>query len=174
MFAVKETVWGDVPGILALYQTVAAESGGIIRFREEITPDYVHDFVTKSLRNGLSRVVPHPRNGAEIVAEMHAYPYGLAAFSHILTDLTIVVHPSFQGQKIGSLIFEHFLAEVTGKMPHILRVELFVRENNVPAIRFYKKLGFVEEGRHRHKIKNKDGSLETPLEMTWFNPRYAG
>ncbi|MBD0258085.1 MAG: GNAT family N-acetyltransferase [Cytophagales bacterium] len=174
MFAVKETVWGDVPGILALYQTVATESGGIIRLREEITLDYVNDFITKSLRTGLSRVVHHPRNQAEIVAEMHAYQYGPAAFSHILTDLTIVVHPSFQGQKIGMLIFEHFLAEVAGKMPHILRVELFVRENNMAATRFYKKLGFVEEGRHWNKIKNKDGSLETPLEMTWFNPRYEG
>jgi ribosomal protein S18 acetylase RimI-like enzyme len=83
-----------------------------------------------------------------------------------------VVHPAFQGQKLGKFIFEHLLSTVAEKMPHILRLELFVRENNVKAIKFYKKLGFIEEGRHKNKIKNTDNSLETPIEMAWFNPSY--
>ncbi len=40
------------------------------------------------------------------------------------------------------------------------------------AIKFYEKLGFTQEGRHKDKIKNTDNSLETPIGMTWFNPNY--
>jgi ribosomal protein S18 acetylase RimI-like enzyme len=172
MFVIRKTVPDDVSKILRLYQEIAATQGGIIRVKEEITEDYINKFVQQSLSSGLALVITHPDNKAEIIAEIHAYQYGLLAFRHILTDLTIVVHPSFQGQKIGKLIFEHFLAQVKEKLPHILRVELFVRENNAKAIRFYEKLGFIEEGRHKNKIKNMDNFLETPVEMTWFNPNY--
>jgi ribosomal protein S18 acetylase RimI-like enzyme len=172
MFEVRNSGLRDISKVLELYRAVSIVSGGIIRIAEEITPHYIEDFITKSLQSGLAFVVEHPNNKDEIIAEIHAYQYGLSAFRHILTDLTIVVHPAFQGQRVGKLIFEHLLGEVTEKMPHILRVELFVREANVKAIEFYKKLGFVEEGRHKNKIKNRDNSLETPIEMTWFNPSY--
>jgi ribosomal protein S18 acetylase RimI-like enzyme len=172
MFEVRDTSLRDISKVLELYRTVSIASGGIIRIAEEITPQYIEDFITKSLQSGLAFVIDHPDHQEEIIAEIHAYQYGLAAFRHILTDLTIVVHPAFQGQRIGKLIFAHLLGEVTEKMPHILRVELFVREANTKAIEFYKKLGFVEEGRHTSKIKNQNNSLETPLEMTWFNPSY--
>jgi GNAT superfamily N-acetyltransferase len=172
MIEVKNTTLEDVPKILELYRTMANEPGGIIRTAEEITSYYVEEFITKSMRSGSAFVISHPANKAEAIAEIHAYPYGLTAFRHILTDLTIVVHPGFQGQKLGKLIFEHLLSNVVEYMPHILRLELFVRESNIKAIGFYKKLGFIEEGRHKHKIKNIDNLLETPIEMTWFNPAY--
>ncbi len=172
MLGVRKTTPADIDPILALYRTVATQSGGIIRTEEEITRPYVEAFVTGSLRSGVGYVVDHPGQAGVLVAEIHAYPYGLSAFRHILTDLTIVVHPAFQGQRIGKLIFERLLTEVAENMPHILRLELFVRENNARAIQFYQKLGFIQEGRHKHKIKNKDNALETPLEMTWFNPNY--
>ena len=172
MFVIRKTVPNDVSEILRLYQEIAATRGGIIRVKEEITGNYINKVIQQSLSSGLGLVITHPDKKAEIIAEIHAYQYGLLAFRHILTDLTIVVHPSFQGQKIGKLIFEYFLAEVKEKLPHILRVELFVRENNTKAIQFYEKLGFIEEGRHKNKIKNRDGLLETPVEMTWFNPNY--
>lgn len=172
MYQVEPTDLSDVRRILELYQTVVRQSRGIIRIPTEVTFEYIEDFVIKSLRTGLCYIVNDPDNKERILAELHAYQYGIAAFRHILTDLTIVVHPTFQGQKIGKLIFTHFLNQVAEKMPHILRVELFVREENVKAVEFYQKLGFVEEGRHQHKIKNQDNSLETPIEMTWFNPQY--
>jgi ribosomal protein S18 acetylase RimI-like enzyme len=172
MYIVESTVLEDIPKILELYRTVAAKPGGVIRFAEEITQDYIRGFVARSLASGIALIIANPEHREEIVAEIHAYQYGLAAFRHILTDLTIVVHPAFQGQKIGKLIFEYFLDEVEEKWPTILRVELFVRESNEKAIGFYRKLGFVEEGRHKNKIKNKDNLLETPIEMTWFNPNY--
>ncbi len=131
MLEVRKTTLDDVVKILALYRIVAVNSGGIIRIVEEITLPYVEEFVTSSLLAGVSYVVNHPNKAGAIVAEIHAYQIGLSTFRHILTDLTIVVHPAFGGQKIGRLIFEPLLAEVEENMPHILRVELFIRENNI-------------------------------------------
>ena len=64
------------------------------------------------------------------------------------------------------------MTKIKNEFSHILRVELYVREKNQKAIEFYQKMGFVEEGRLKNKIKNLDNSLETPIEMTWFNPNY--
>ncbi|NET34231.1 MAG: GNAT family N-acetyltransferase [Cyanothece sp. SIO1E1] len=158
--------------IFSLYQDVVRHSGGIIRIEEEVTSDYVRSFLQKSIQSGIAYHITDPAEAQSIIAEIHAYKPGLSAFRHILADLTIVVHPDFQGKGLGKKLFVAFLEEVRVKFPEVLRVELFVREQNTSAIRFYQKMGFIEEGRLKDKILNLDGSLETPLEMTWFNPGF--
>ncbi|MFN7119656.1 MAG: GNAT family N-acetyltransferase [Saprospiraceae bacterium] len=158
--------------LFRLYQKVAAESGGIIRVSSEITPAYVSGMLHKCVQQGLIFGIFNPAKPFQLIAEIHTYTPDIQAFRHLLTDLTVVVHPDFQGKGLGKLIFEHLLNEIKRAHPHILRVELFVRENNAKAVEFYQRLGFIEQGRHRHKIKNADGSLETPIEMAWFNPAY--
>ena len=158
--------------ILSLYQEVVRHSGGIIRIQEEVTSDYVRSFLQKSIQSGIAYHIADPNKAQSIIAEIHAYKPGISAFRHILADLTIVVHPSFQGKGLGKQLFVAFLEEVQAKFPEVLRVELFVREQNTSAIRFYQKMGFIEEGRLKNKILNLDSSLETPIEMTWFNPNF--
>ncbi len=169
---IQKSIFANAEAVLALYKEVVRRSGGIIRIEEEITLEYVESFLRKSTHAGIAFHIPHPTQKNLIIAEVHAYKTGLSAFRHILTNLTIVVHPDFQGHGLGKQIFLAFLKEVKEKFPEILRVELFVREQNTTAIGFYKKMGFVEEGRLKDKILNVDGSLETPIEMTWFNPHF--
>jgi ribosomal protein S18 acetylase RimI-like enzyme len=171
-YLIRKAELQDAQSLSKLYQRVAESSGGIIRNYSEITLDYINYFLQKSLETGIILVIPHPEYPAEIIAEIHTYQEKLLAFRHILTDLTIVVHPDFQSQKLGKAIFEALLTKIKNEFSHILRVELYVREKNQKAIEFYQKMGFVEEGRLKNKIKNLDNSLETPIEMTWFNPNY--
>lgn len=171
-YRIRKSSPADSEAVLALYKEVVRRSGGIIRIEKEVTDEYVQSFLEKSLNSGIAFHIPHPNQDHSIIAEVHAYKAGLSAFRHILTDLTIVVHPDFQGQGLGKQIFIAFLEEVKAKFPEVLRVELFVREQNTGAIHFYKKMGFLEEGRLKDKILNVDGSLETPIEMTWFNPHF--
>ncbi len=171
MYTIQKAISSDASQILKLYKKVGHQPGGIIRLEREITFEYVQDFMHKSINDGLILVVLNPNN-RQIIGEIHAYRIGLSAFRHILTDLTIVVDPEFQGQKIGKLLFNTFLERVKVEHPNILRVELFVRENNTNAIRFYLKLGFCNEGKQYQKIKNPDLTLETPIHMVWFNPNY--
>ena len=161
----------DYSQLILLYKEVASKSGGIIRIDDEIDFDYVSMFIENSTKNGLSLVA---EIDSQIVAEIHAYTPEILAFRHMLSDLTIVVHPEFQNQGIGKKLFREFLNIVQEEFPHILRIELYVREENNPIVKFYESLGFINEGRQKNKILNAANKLETPLHMAWFNPDFNG
>jgi ribosomal protein S18 acetylase RimI-like enzyme len=171
-FPIRSARPDDASGLQHLYRTVAERSGGIIRIPAEITAGYVAGFLAKSLSEGYSFVVENPDSPGEILAETHTYSYGIFAHRHILTDLTICVHPDWQGQGFGKKIFQHLLQVIENERNDILRVELWVREHNSKAVAFYEKLGFVREGRFEQMIWNADGSFDTPLGMAWVNPTF--
>ena len=162
----------DVDRILKLYQLVARHDGGIARIEKEITDEYVRNFVTKSIAAGLIIVGVHPEDENTLVAEIHAYKPEIKIFDHVLSDLTIAVHPDHQGKKIGRTIFTIFLEEVGRNMPNIGRVELVTRESNARAIKLYQSLGFRIEGRMEMRIKNSVGMYEADIPMGWQNPNF--
>jgi len=166
---IRRTSDQDYPVLVNLYREVARISGGIIRTDREINFDYINEFIENSLRQGLSLVA---ERDSGIVGEIHAYTPEIYAFRHMLSELTIVVHPDHQRQGIGRKLFTAFLNIVQREFPHILRLELYVREENKPIVRFYESLGFINEGRQKNKILNADNELETPLHMAWFNPNF--
>ena len=168
--SIRRAVVEDYSQLICLYKEVASKSGGIIRIDDEINFDYVNMFIENSLRSGLSLVA---EVDSQIVAEIHAYTPEIYAFRHMLSDLTIVVHPEFQNQGLGKMLFSEFLRKVQEDFNHILRIELYVREENTPIVDFYKSLGFINEGRQNNKILNASNELETPLHMAWFNPSFG-
>jgi ribosomal protein S18 acetylase RimI-like enzyme len=170
-FQIRPATSADLVAIMELYQAVAEVASGIIRRPQEIKTEYIQDFLVHSLADGLILLIENPDN-QEVIAEIHAYKYGIEAFAHILGDLTIVVHPTYQSQGLGKQIFTTFLQIIEEKFSEVLRVELFVREKNQKAIAFYQKLGFVIEGKLTNRILNSNGELETPLAMAWFNPNF--
>lgn len=156
----------DLPRVLGLYRRVAATPGGLARLVDEIDDSYVHSFLSRAIANGLTLVaIDDP---GEISGEIHAYSPNLYCFSHVFSDLTIVVDPEHQGKGVGRLLFTQFLASVTEEYPHIKRVELIARESNEAAIRFYESLGFSVEGEMKSRIRNVDGTLEADIPMAWI------
>ena len=154
----------DLTAIAALYKTVAAIEGGLARSQGEITQDYVRHNLVMSLTHGLSLIA---RIDGSIVAEIHTYRPTPKVFSHVLSDLTIAVHPDYQNKGVGKALFMQLLNEVKANLPDILRVELIARESNQRAILFYQTLGFVIEGRMINRIKNSNGVLEANIPMAW-------
>ena len=152
-----------------LYELVALKKDGIIRNEKEITKEYVENFLENSMNNGLI-LLAGDKTG--LIGEIHAYTPGIYAFRHILSNLTIVVHPEYQGMGVGRRLFKYFLDTVKEHYTHILRIELFVRSHNHKVHSFYQSLGFTDEGHHEKKILNRDMTLETPIHMAWFNPRF--
>ncbi len=161
----------DLRKIKVLYQRVAGHGPGLARTEEEITDDYVSRFLNNSIRSGLIIVAEHP-NDDTLIAEIHAYAPEPSAFRHIFSDLTIAVHPDFQGKKIGRTIFTIFLEEIGLNRPDIGRVELVTRESNERAIRFYQSMGFQVEGRFEMRIRRPDGCFEADIPMSWQNPNF--
>lgn len=162
----------DIPKIVKLYKAVAKIPGLLARSEEEVTLDYVSDFVGKSLANGLIIVGEDEQNPDQLVAEVHGYPGELDVFRHVMGDITFLVHPDHQGKGIGRTIFTIFLDEIANDRPDIGKVELITGESNRKAIGLYQSLGFLIEGRMEMRFRNPVGTFEADIPMGWVNPGF--
>ena len=162
----------DVKGMFELYRDVAKIPGGIARTRSEITEGYIKHILETALKRGLVIVAEEEGSGGKLRGCIHAYRPNPKAFSHLLSSLTIVVHPDTQGHGVGRMIFSEFLDTIKKSFKDVLRVELFVRESNLRGILLYETLGFVREGRMENRIQRIGGGHEADIYMAWFNPKF--
>src|SRR5687767_5638808 len=169
---IRTAVPEDISKIKTLYQQVARNEGGLARHEHEITDEYVAGFVKKSLASGLIIVAVHPNHDDQLIGEIHAYKPGISVFDHVLSDLTIAVHPDFQGKKVGRTLFTIFLEEIALNRPDIGKVQLVTRESNIRALQLYQSVGFKIEGRLEMQIKTPDGNYEADIPMGWQNPNF--
>jgi len=170
-YSVKRVKLSDVHKIIILYRTVAESSGGIARQADEVTETYVRNFIERCLETGIILTIEDPINPEVLIAEVHTCSPGIRVFSHLFSDLTVAVHPDYQGKGIGTLLFRTLLHEIRLNHPEILRVELIAKESNHRAISFYQKFGFKPEGRLEKRISGKTGELEADIPMAWIRPR---
>lgn len=165
-YTINSATVEDLQAIKKLYLAVASIEGGLARTANEVTDDYVSNFVEKSLKSGIILVARHSES-QQIIGEIHAYALGPKVFAHVLGELTIAVHPEHQGKKLGKTLFTELLRRVSETRMDILRVELIARESNKKAIEFYQKLGFKIEGRFVDRIRSVDGGFESDIPMAW-------
>ena len=163
---VREATRQDAQVIRQLYRNVARISQGIARTEPELTERYFESLFDTIEQHGLMLVAFDETN--RLIAEIHASKYGIRIFDHILTGLTIVVHPDYQGQGVGEQLFQAFLDETQRAFPDVTRIELESRASNEKSIGLYKSVGFVEEGRMRNKTRNADGTFDDSLWMAWY------
>jgi len=155
----------DIDNIYSLYKATASIPGGLARYQNEITEEYIIDFVSKSISRGLSLVA---EIDGRVVGELHAYKPEIKVFNHVLSELTICIHPDYQGKKYGAGLFSEFMKIVKNEMKEIKRIELIARESNRKAIIFYQSLGFKIEGCLRNRIDGIHNKLENDIPMGWI------
>ena len=165
-FEIRNGSVGDIERIVELYRDVASIEGGLARTADEVTHEYVAGFVENAALNGVIVVATEPSCG-KLIGEIHGYGLGPKVFSHVIGELTIAVHPDAQGIGVGKALFTEFMRVVRDERLDILRVELIARESNAKAIEFYKKLGFVVEGRLTGRIRSVGGGFEADIPMAW-------
>ncbi len=166
-FIIETATHTDGPALIKLYRAVAATEGGLARTQAEITNEYVTYFLQKAQESGII-LVARPTVDGPIIGEIHCYALGPRVFAHVLGELTIAVHPDYQGQGVGKALFTELLRRVEQERSDILRVELIARESNHKAIAFYHKLGFQIEGRLANRIRSIDDSgFEADIPMAW-------
>lgn len=155
----------DYPEIRLVYDVVARNPGGLARADNEISSAYIQGFMQSSKDHGIELVAE--ANG-QIVGELHAFKLGLSVFDHVLGNLTVAVHPAFQGLGIGRKLFLRLFDSIGDRFPEISRVELIVRESNTRAIHLYESLGFAIEGRMKGRICGISGAYEADIPMAWL------
>ncbi len=79
-------------------------------------------------------------------------------------EFGVSVHPDHQGQGVGKRLIETLL-QWARKNSQIEKVVLQVFATNKKAIELYKKIGFIEEGRHIKAIKQPDGTYVDIVQM---------
>ena len=79
-------------------------------------------------------------------------------------EFGLSVHPNLQGLGIGHLLIEALLIWAN-KNERIEKVYLKVFDTNKNAIKLYKDLGFIEEGRHIKAIKQMSGEYVDTIQM---------
>lgn len=159
---VRASTLADAPAILVLHAAAASRGGGLAREPDEMALAPIEAALARSLESG---VALSAWAGEDIAGEIHASRLGPRQFAHNLTDLTVAVHPEFQGRGIGAQLFEALFAEAAKLSPRIERIELMCREGNLGAVQLYQRLGFVIEGRFQRRVRLADGTVEDDLAM---------
>ena len=104
-------------------------------------------------------VLGESENGIYLVAEQegkiagHAFlePLHLKSICHV-AQLSIGVHHGWQEKGIGTALMKQVI-DWAKQSKTIEKIELNVRASNDRAIALYKKMGFIEEGRLKNRIK---------------------
>ena len=159
---IRPTAPTDAPAILTLHMAAASNGGGLAREPDEMSLAGIEASLARPFEDGVALMAWIDGAAA---GEIHASRYAPRQFAHNLTDLTVAVHPDFQGRGVGAALFEALFVAAAKMAPPIERIELLCREGNGGALRLYQRLGFVIEGRFHRRVRLKDGTVEDDLAM---------
>ncbi len=81
----------------------------------------------------------------EIVGQLDLYTFPLHPRRRHVGQIGMAVRDDWQGKGVGSALLQAAI-DVADKWLNLLRLELEVYTDNEPAVRLYKKFGFVVEG----------------------------
>jgi RimJ/RimL family protein N-acetyltransferase len=162
---IRNALPADATTLCEAERETARTPGLLVSRPAELNPTAFERKIIALSRDGLYLVAE--RNG-QLAGHALLEPLGLEALRHILV-LTIVVHPGYQGQGVGSALMTRLLDWARAR-PALARVELRVRETNQRARRLYERFGFVEEGRLQKRIRLPDGTFIADITMAWFAP----
>lgn len=169
---IRKALPGDLLQILELYRQVASVPGGLARNEIEINEGFISTCMQSSADRGFEFVAIVNEASGQVAGEIHCWQPEPGVFSHVLSSLTVAIHPMHQGKQIGRALFTHLLHHIEINCTSVLRVELIARESNQRAIQFYESLGFKQEGRFEKRIRNHNNQFEADIPMAWMNPCY--
>jgi ribosomal protein S18 acetylase RimI-like enzyme len=168
----REAELADVPYIQALYQAAARAGGGLARAAEEVSESYVADFVRHSQQRGMILVLHPAGEPTRVIGELHGYSQGLQVFSHVFENVTMAVHPNYQGRGLGRRLIQGLQNKIRQHLPHIMKIELKCFSHNQQALNLYQNTGFTLEGRQQNRVWVQDDTFADGISLAWFNPDY--
>lgn len=108
-------------------------------------------------------------DGERLVGSAGLHSVGPQARRRHAMMLGIGVHPDAHGRGVGSALMDALTRQADDWLG-VLRIELTVFADNVPAIRLYERFGFEHEGRLRG-FALRDGRYVDAFTMARLHPR---
>lgn len=161
--AIRSAEPADALGISHLYGRPGVFEGTLQ------TPEVAHATRTDMLQKvdaQTCRLVALEKD--EIVAHAALYMAHTGLRRAHVRVLAIAVDPRWQGKGLGTELIRRLL-EWADRWAGVLRVELMVQADNERAAALYRRLGFVDEGRHRGYAL-KDGKYVDAFSMARLHP----
>lgn len=163
---VREAVKADAEAIIIHTKKVLQENAdfmGTLLEEFKITVEQEMDWIEG-----------HRESGMLFVTESHHSIVGLLSFKLSQSKrfshqgmLGMSVQEAYTNRGIGSLLMQELLAWSTADK-RVEKVSLEVFSNNKRAIHFYRKHGFVEEGRRKKNAKLREGVYVDDIIMSQF------
>jgi ribosomal protein S18 acetylase RimI-like enzyme len=166
---IRTATTDDAPVLWRAEVETAAIPGRLVSRPDELALDA---FVTKIGQLSASGSYVVADGGKAIVGHALLERMPLIALRHV-ARLTVVVYSGHTGRGIGTALIQHLQRWVRAE-GDVEKIELLVRATNTDAVKLYRHLGFVEEGRLRNRVRLPNGQLIDDLAMAWFpntNPR---
>ncbi len=146
----------DAASIARAEQEIAREPGFFCSQPSELSEQNVKNTIESS-------------NGVYFVAECNGCIAGhafleilpLQSLKHV-AQLNIAVHKGFQNRGIGTQLMDRII-EWAKESASVEKIELNVRASNTQAITLYKKMGFLEEGCLKRRVKTGCGYIDDIL-----------
>ena len=96
------------------------------------------------------------------VLESDGHIIGYCVFWNVADELQLNnfgIRPEYRRRGLGTLMLNHIMTRYDAEKPRPGKIILEVSSENLPAISFYKKNGFIETGRRKKYYKKSDAIL---------------
>lgn len=159
---IREAKPEDAPILAAAEREIAKVPRRLVSRPEELKDENFKEKIIALSQNSSAYYAILEEDG-KIVGHAIVEPHKFIVTSHVVF-LTIAIHEGQQGRGLGKLLMQH-LVDWAKAHPVIEKFELQVRSSNVPAIKLYESLGFVEEGRKVKRLKYGENDYQDDIYM---------
>ena len=144
---IKPIAESDVESFHACLDSVAREAR-FLALLEAPPLENMRQFVVTNMANGVVQIVAE--EGDVVIGWCDIMPGWHHTLQHC-GSLGMGLLPAYRGQGLGARLLDDSLERA--KLAGITRVELEVREDNLPALRLYERFGFEVEGIKRRGMR---------------------
>lgn len=126
----------------------------------------MRQFILSGIESAAIRLVAlsQEENQARVVGWCDIFPMEREGFTH-RSKLGMGIHKDFRKRGIGTRLINEAISKAKAK--GLERIELGVFASNAPAIKLYKKAGFVVEG-VKKKARKLDGVYDDMIQRALF------
>lgn len=169
---IRKANMDDLNEIYDLYKAVVGTNLGVLiqQYEYEVNQKYVKSELEKALLYGVAFVLILD---GKINGFLKGYTSPFYAMAHILTNLTMLTHPSIMHRGYGNRLMKHGMNYVENDMRHIMSCDTICYADNHSAIRLYRASKFQVISIIDSGLIRFNGKFVDNLFLRWHNKNFS-